>query len=331
MQAGLPDTSFQFPANELAMNRIHVAAAVIRSPDGLVLIAKRPLDKHQGGLWEFPGGKVEVGETVEAALARELQEELNITVTEARPLIQVRHDYPDKQVLLDVWEVLAFSGEPHGAEGQPLGWVEPADLPNYRFPAANRPIITAARLPDHYLITPDGLSPQQLLDGVARALDAGIRLIQLRAPSLCHLDYRALAAEVTAMCGGRAQLMLKGPLQWVDEFPTAGWHLTAEQLRDHAGQGRPVPLRQWLAASCHDAAELDLAMTMGVDFVTLSPVLPTATHPEVQPLGWSRAAELLVGFSQPAYLLGGLGPADLAQALRAGGQGVAAIRAFWPN
>lgn len=313
------------------MKRIHVAAAVIRSSDGLVLIAKRPLDKHQGGLWEFPGGKVEVGETVEAALAREVQEELNITVTKARPLIQVRHDYPDKQVLLDVWEVLAFSGEPHGAEGQPLAWVESADLPNYPFPAANRPIITAARLPDQYLITPDDLSAQQLLDGMERALAAGIRLIQLRAPSLSHFDYRALAAEAMAMCAGRAQLMLKGPVEWADEFPAAGWHLTAEQLREHAGRGRPVPLCQWLAASCHDAAELDLAMTMGVDFVTLSPVLHTATHPDARPLGWPRAADLLLGFSQPAYLLGGLGPADLAQALRVGGQGVAAIRAFWPD
>lgn len=313
------------------MNRTHVAAAVIRSADGLVLIAKRPLDKHQGGLWEFPGGKVEAGETVEAALARELQEELNIQVSKVRPLIQVRHDYPDKQVLLDVWEVLAFSGEPHGAEGQPLAWVQPADLPNYSFPAANRPIITAARLPDHYLITPDDLSPHQLLDGVARALEAGVRLIQLRAPSLSRVDYRAMAAEVLAMCAGRAQLMLKGPVEWADEFPAAGWHLTAEQLRDHAGRGRPVPHRQWLAASCHDAAELDLAMTMGVDFVTLSPVLPTATHPNALPLGWPRAAELLLGFGQPAYLLGGLGPADLAQALRAGGQGIAAIRALWPK
>ena len=139
------------------MKRIHVAAAVIRGPESSVLIAKRPLDKHQGGLWEFPGGKVEDGEGVESALARELQEELGIEVTQAQPLIQVRHDYPDKQVLLDVWEVLAFAGEPHGAEGQPLAWVAPEALVDYSFPAANQPIVTAARLPQHYLITPTAL------------------------------------------------------------------------------------------------------------------------------------------------------------------------------
>lgn len=313
------------------MKRVHVAAGVIRRSDGHVLIAKRPLDKHQGGLWEFPGGKVEAGETAEAALARELAEELGIAVSASRPLIQIRHDYPDKQVLLDVWEVLAFSGEPHGAEGQPLAWVDPEGLPDYSFPAANQPIVAAARLPDRYLITPDDLGPRELLGGLAIALDAGVRLIQLRSPFLADMAYRALAAEVSALCAGRAKVMLKGPLDWAGEFPEAGWHLTAQQLRQHADQDRPIDPRRWLAASCHDAAEMHLASTLGVDFITLSPILRTSTHPETQPLGWHRAAELLSGFDRPAYVLGGVGPVNLAQALRSGAQGVAGIRAFWPG
>ncbi len=313
------------------MKRIHVAAAVIRGADQRVLIARRPLDKHQGGLWEFPGGKVEADETVEAALARELHEELGIVVASARPLIQVRHDYPDKQVLLDVWEVLAFSGEPHGAEGQPLAWVAPDDLPAYAFPAANQPIITAARLPQRYLITPDNLTAPRLLEGLAGALDAGICLVQLRAPSLPAADYRALANDALGLCAGRAQLLLKGPLEWAAEFPAAGWHLTAVQLRHLAGQRRPLPAGRWLAASCHDAEELALASALAVDFVTLSPVQATPTHPDALPLGWAKATEWLAGFNQPAYLLGGLGAAELGRAAQAGAQGVAAIRAFWPE
>lgn len=312
------------------MNRIHVAAAVIRGPDQRVLIARRPLDKHQGGLWEFPGGKVEAGETVEAALARELHEELGIRVGSARPLIQVRHDYPDKQVLLDVWEVLSFAGDPHGAEGQPLAWVAPDELPGHAFPAANQPIIAAARLPQRYLVTPD-LPADALREGLALALDAGIRLVQLRAPSLAPDAYRALAAEALALCRGRAQLMLKGPLEWATDFPDAGWHLTAAQLRQLGGQGRPLPAARWLAASCHDAGELALATSAGVDFVTLSPVQPTTSHPGAAPLGWTQAAELLAGFNQPAYLLGGLAEPDIVAASKAGAQGVAAIRAFWPR
>ncbi|PTU79972.1 hypothetical protein DBO86_05375 [Pseudomonas indoloxydans] len=312
------------------MKRVHVAAAVIRGVDGRILIARRPDDKHQGGLWEFPGGKVEDGEAVRVALDRELQEELGIRPQAARPLIQIRHDYPDKQVLLDVWEVSAFSGEPHGAEGQPLAWVSERQLLEYEFPAANKPIVAAARLPERYLITPDGLEPSELLAGIRSALAQGVRLIQLRAPNMFDPQYRDLAVDVQGLCAGKAQLMLKGPLEWLGDFPAAGWHLTAEQLRKYAAGGRPFPDDRWLAASCHNADELALAAQMGVDFVTLSPVQATATHPKAQPLGWDAASEMLTHCNLPAYLLGGVGPADIERAWQVGAQGVAGIRAFWP-
>ncbi|MGH8352363.1 MAG: Nudix family hydrolase [Pseudomonas sp.] len=312
------------------MKRVHVAAAVIRGVDGRILIARRPEAKHQGGLWEFPGGKVEEGEAVPTALARELDEELGIRVSAARPLIQVRHDYPDKQVLLDVWEVSAFSGAPHGAEGQPLAWVAPRQLSDYEFPAANRPILAAACLPERYLITPEGLAPQALLQGLKAALDAGVRLLQLRAPAMYSPEYRDLAVDAVGLCAGRAQLMLKGPLEWLGDFPAAGWHLTSAQLRTYAAKGRPFPPQRWLAASCHSAEELALATEMGVDFVTLSPLQATPTHPGAEALGWDKAAELIAGFNQPVYLLGGVGAAQTERAWRVGAQGVAGIRAFWP-
>ena len=313
------------------MKRVHVAAAVIRGADGKILIARRADTQHQGGLWEFPGGKVEAGESVQAALGRELQEELGITVNTARPLIKVQHDYPDKQVLLDVWEVSSFTGEPHGVEGQPLAWVTPRDLAEYEFPAANQAIVAAARLPDQYLITPDGLETPALLRGMQKAIAGGIKLVQLRAPNGYDPKYRDLAVDATGLCAGKAQLMLKGPLEWLGDFPSAGWHLTAKQLQKLAANGRPFPKARWLAASCHNAQELALAEQMGVDFVTLSPVLPTQTHPDAQPLGWEQAQQLIAGFSKPVFLLGGLGPDDRQQAWKIGAQGVAGIRAFWPQ
>ncbi|WP_300731633.1 Nudix family hydrolase [Pseudomonas sp.] len=313
------------------MKRVHVAAAVIRGADGKVLIARRADAQHQGGLWEFPGGKVEAAETVEAALARELKEELGIVVQVARPLIKVAHDYPDKQVLLDVWEVSAFTGLPAGAEGQPLAWVAPRDLPGYDFPAANAPIVAAARLPDQYLITPDDLERPELLRGLQRAIAGGIKLVSLRAPNGYDPQYRDLAVDAAGLCAGKAQLMLKGPLEWLGDVPSAGWHLTAQQLRKYAAKGRPLPQERWLAASCHNAEELALAEQMGVDFVTLSPVLPTQTHPDAQPLGWAQAEQLIAGFGKPVFLLGGLGPNDRQSAWQSGAQGVAGIRAFWPE
>ncbi|HKS12892.1 MAG TPA: Nudix family hydrolase [Pseudomonas sp.] len=313
------------------MKRIHVVAAVIRGADGRILIARRADTQHQGGLWEFPGGKVEEGESVAAALARELREELGIEVTASRPLIKVGHDYPDKQVLLDVWEVSGFSGEPHGAEGQPLAWVSPRELAQYDFPEANQPIVAAARLPDQYLITPEGLEVPQMLRGIQKAVAGGIRLVQLRAPDMYDPKYRDVAVDAAGLCAGKAQLMLKGPLEWLGDFPSAGWHLTAAQLRKYASKGRPFPKERWLAASCHTAEELALAEQMGVDFVTLSPVQATRTHPDAVPLGWDQAAGLIAGFRHPVFLLGGVGPEDRERAWQAGAQGVAGIRAFWPE
>ena len=120
--------------------RIHGAAGVIISSNE-VLLALRPKDKHQGGLWEFPGGKVEAGELVTDALRRELLEELNIVVEHAEPLLVTEHDYGDKHVMLDVWTVHRFSGNPEGREGQQWRWVKIADLPRYQFPPANVAIV----------------------------------------------------------------------------------------------------------------------------------------------------------------------------------------------
>ncbi len=117
--------------------KVHVAAGVILNNSNEVLLALRPQHKHQGGLWEFPGGKVEPGEPVQTALARELLEELNLVVEHAEPLLVTEHDYGDKQVMLDVWTVRHFSGTPEGREGQQLRWVKLTDLSDYQFPRAN--------------------------------------------------------------------------------------------------------------------------------------------------------------------------------------------------
>ncbi len=132
---------------------IHVAVGILRNQEQQVLIALRHPQQHQGGLWEFPGGKVEQGESVADALARELHEELNIEVLRASPALQVSHVYPDKAVLLDVWQVDSFRGEPRGREGQPTAWVAVGQLDACSFPAANVPIV-------HWLQTQQ-LSPHQ--------------------------------------------------------------------------------------------------------------------------------------------------------------------------
>lgn len=120
---------------------VHVAVGIVTNPAGAILITRRSDHVHQGGRWEFPGGKVEADETVAAALRRELREELGITVQAAKPWLRIPHDYPDKTVLLEVWWVTVWHGEPHGREGQPLRWALPMELTDFVFPAADEPII----------------------------------------------------------------------------------------------------------------------------------------------------------------------------------------------
>lgn len=130
---------------DLSSSTVHVAVGVVVNRDKQILVARRHDDQHQGGLWEFPGGKVQSDETVQQALKRELLEEVNITVRECASLLKISHDYGDKHVLLDVWYVHMFSGEARGCEGQPVRWVSVADMCALEFPAANQEIVAVVR------------------------------------------------------------------------------------------------------------------------------------------------------------------------------------------
>ena len=306
----------------------HVVAAVIVNRSQQVLLAKRPLDRHQGGLWEFPGGKVEHGEDSRAALARELHEELGIVVQDVRPLIKVCHEYPDKSVLLDVWRVSAFGGEPHGREGQSIEWVFPQELPDRDFPAANRPIVTAARLPSIYLVTPEPDDAVKFLGRLETLLAEGIDLLQLRAKTLESTAYAKLARRVISLCAETgARLLLNAPPMLAEELGAAGVHLTSGALMGL--KERPLGREQWVAASCHSAEELDHACRIGVDFIVLAPVLATATHPRARPLGWQVLQQLAERATVPVYALGGMRLADIATAWDHGCQGIASISALW--
>jgi 8-oxo-dGTP diphosphatase len=125
------------------MSRVHVAVGVILDAERRILITRRAAGAHQGDLWEFPGGKVEPGETLDVALSRELREELGIAIGKTSALLEVLHDYGDKSVLLDVHVVWEFSGEARPLEAQPMAWVTPQELAHYAFPAANLPIVAA--------------------------------------------------------------------------------------------------------------------------------------------------------------------------------------------
>jgi 8-oxo-dGTP diphosphatase len=304
--------------------QIRVAAGVIKNPQGQVLIALRDNARHQGGLWEFSGGKIEANETAEQALKRELKEELGIEVISATPLITINHSYPDRAVQLIVFLVEHFSGEPHSAEGQRIEWVSVQDLKHYAFPAANLPIITAATLPPYYAILDDS-EPSLLMTKLQTLLAKGLKLIQARLKTLSTEASHAFIQQAYLLCQQHgALLLINSAVKQADNLAD-GVHLTSHDLM--AMQQRPAHV-QWLAASCHNLEQLQHAEQIGVDFVVLAPVLATQTHPDTAPLGWQQFSELVSLCNVPVYALGGQTLTDLTTAQQAGGQGIAAIRAF---
>jgi 8-oxo-dGTP diphosphatase len=318
---------------------IHVAVAAIVNQNNEVLISRRADGVHQGGLWEFPGGKLEHNETVEQALLRESYEELGIQLVSYRPLVKVTHQYTDKTVLLDVWKVDSFQGTPSGLEGQPICWQPVKKLEELDFPEADIPVIRALNLPDHYLITGQFNSEQEFESRLTRAISNDIRLVQLRLTdewlSKESKSYAMKIIEIAARLAEQSNVTLMFNLPDALSFDISnmtgkstgsyGVHLNSKKLTNY-NKNLSCDL---LSASCHNLQELKMAQKLAVDFLVLSPVQATATHPDIKPLGWSRFSDLVDNINVPVYALGGMKKGDVHKAWLAGGQGVAAIGDLW--
>lgn len=313
------------------MRSIHVVAAVITDARGRVLLNRRTENRDMAGLWEFPGGKREAGETSEQALVRELREELGIEAQVGDWLMEVPQLYPDKHLRLEVRHVRSWKGTPRGREGQAITWVAPDKLSRYSMPPADLPVVAALRHPDRYLITPepdtdDETAHQLWYARLARALEAGASRVQLRTPASAARI--TLAEQAITRHRRGVQWLLNRDIELAQRLGV-GVHLGGEQLAQL--QSRPLPDGQLVAASCHDLGQLQAAQRLGCDFAVLGPVQATASHPQASPLGWETFEALRAQVSLPIYALGGLGADDIVLARRHGAQGIAAIRGFWPD
>nr|CUV14334.1 putative thiamine-phosphate pyrophosphorylase (ThiE) [Ralstonia solanacearum] len=186
-------------------------------------------------------------------------------------------------------------------------------------------------LPDFYQVTPEPAgSPdfEPFFAELADTLRSGVRLLQLRAKRLDAREHLAVAQRTRDLCRQFGTiLILNGPIDMAREAGCDGVHLSSDALMSL--RSRPVPETVLVSAACHSAEQLEQAARMAVDFVTLSPVLPTRTHPEAEPLGWERFAALVQGVRIPVFALGGMRPDMLDQAKQAGAWGIAAISATW--
>ncbi len=311
-------------------DHVDVVAGVITDPRGRILLARRTEGRDLAGLWEFPGGKREPGETPEAALVRELDEELGIQVQVGPALINVPQRYPHKRLRLDVRRVTAWTGIPRGQEGQALAWVPHAKLASYQMPPADRPVVAALQQPDRYLVTPPPREDDAAwLEALAGAIDQRTARVQLRDGRACDpARWQALVAQAVASCrSAGVEVLVNGDIA-LARSQSAGVHLRAAQLSTL--DARPLPAGQPVAASCHDLEDLRHAQRLGCDFVVLGPLKATPTHPQATGLGWQGFVALREQSPLPIYAIGGMTPDDISQARAHGAQGIAAIRSLWP-
>jgi len=307
------------------MKRIEVAVGVIKR-DGKLLVGQRIVKDLYYQKWEFPGGKLEPNETGLQALKRELSEELAIEVVEAKPLIQIDHDYIDRHVRLHVFEVVDFQGEPCGKEGQAIQWVAPKQCLELDFLEANKPIVNAAVLPKLVLITDIArFGLERTIQRISTSqTDFGSVIIQLREP-FCEGDFdlfKDYVESIRCVMAEDSLLLLNGEL----DLACDGVHLNRHRAKQY--RNRSELAINWVSVASHDKTELDHAEVIA-DFTLLSPVQETQSHPDAKPLGWEEFNSLVNASKLPVYALGGLSLNEIGYSREMGAQGVSILSAAW--
>ncbi|MBM3350671.1 MAG: Nudix family hydrolase [Betaproteobacteria bacterium] len=317
----------------------HAAVGVILRDNGLVLLGQRPAGKPWAGYWEFPGGKVELNETPEHALVRELKEELGISVRQFYPWLTRTYAYPAqytatgmlespaKTVKLHFFVVVQWDGDPQGLERQVLSWQNPEHVKVGPMLPANASILNGLGLSPVYAITHlSELGEELFFERLRTAVSHGLMMIQVREKQLSPEDLECFAERVIEMTTPfGAKVFINSDIGLARKLGAAGVHLTSHQL--HSMQERPDELL--CGASCHNAEELARATQLGLDYVLLSPVQPTHSHEGQAHLGWRGFSNLIKHYPIPVYALGGMTLTDLHTARSHGAHGIAMLRSAW--
>lgn len=307
---------------------LEVAAAVIQRPDGSFLLAERPEGKVYAGYWEFPGGKVELGESAQQALKRELIEELGIEIDNAYPWLTQVFTYPHATVRLRFFRITHWKNEPSGCEGQRLAWQHPYEIPLSPMLPANTPIFQALALPTTYAITNAyEMGQASFLEALHKALKKNIKLVQIREKQFNQSQLIGFAKAVVRLCHEyHAKVLLNtDDFSLVSEVGADGIHLSAQQL-SRLNERPAFPI---IGASCHNREELERAMNLKLDLAVVGSILPTPSHSDVKPLGWPLFEETIRDTHIPVYGIGGLTPMSMENAWQMGGHGIAMQRAVW--
>ncbi|MCH9745740.1 MAG: Nudix family hydrolase [Proteobacteria bacterium] len=307
------------------MKIINAVVGVLQNSANEMLIAKRQTHQFMGGFWELPGGKIEPGESAEAAIVRELHEELGVVVTDLSIHQTMVYQYPDRVVELSIYSIDRYQGSPKGIEGQTIAWVDIKSLSQYKLLPTMKAFISSITLPDRYWITPSSNHQSKAwMEKFDEKLKQGVQLIQLRSKVVINSDF---IKQLYSKCKQyNTNLLLNIPNKTFKESHCNGWHLTTNEMLKI--KDRPCADDQLLGVSTHDLTQALQAQAMGADFIVISPVHTTQTHPDTVPIGWEVAGEVVKKLNIPVYFLGGMSLNDLNKTLKLGAQGIAGVSAF---
>ncbi len=306
----------------------HVSAGILMDSKSRVLIAQRPTDKPFGGWWEFPGGKLEPGETPCQALRREIHEETGAHIVSVERFMRLRYKDEIIHRTLHFFKILEFSGFIHGREGQNIMWLPVEALSSWPMLRTNNPVVCALNLPLIYAITPLVDEVDCIVNLIHQNLrQRHHRLIQLRQPHWNWAQTRAASRSILDQSRSRgARILINADPAWATELGFDGVHLNATRL--HHLTSRPLDCNL-VGASCHNIEDLIHAQRIHVDFVVLSPLFPKNQNGSA--LGWRGFGRMIRAVNLPVYALGGMHPTYARHIRRLGGHGVAGIRAFWQD
>jgi len=308
---------------------INVAVGVLIDSNKKIFLAQRPKSRSWSGWWEFPGGKLEKNELPEEALIRELKEEVDIDVVNYKKWVTRNYAYEEHNVTLYFFKVTQWNGELNPRENQKLLWISPREVNKTTILPPNIFILNALSLPTHYGITNISETPKEIfLTQLLKQLEQGLRMIQIREKNLPLEELKEITLEIIRICKPfSAKVILNSSIELANDLNANGVHLNSIELKKFTKK----PKNMIVGASCHSEGDVKIAQYKGIDFVVLSPVNKTISHPRIVPMGWDKFLKISNKFDIPIYALGGMKKNDINHALDSGAIGVASQRDIWSN
>ena len=306
---------------------VNVSVAVLINNNRQVLLGQRPHPKSWEGWWEFPGGKIEKGETSVDALYREIDEEIGVKITQFKKWVIRKYSHGGNDITLHFFKVYGWEGEVTSKENQKLVWTHLQNPNVSPILPANLFIQKAFDLPKYYAITNlSETSKKVFFNQLQNRISNGLKMIQVREKNISFDEFKIFSNEVIKICKPKGvKVIINSDVNLAYEIKADGVHLRSKDLISI----KKIPKNLIVSASCHTQEEIYIAEKLNINFLVLSAIKKTLSHPDIKPIGWDEFENIANRVNTPIYALGGLGVNDYSVALENGAIGIASQRSIW--